>query len=448
MPQTALAEGENTIDSAKGQYWEDGTVAISWSVLVPGEARARKRTTRGKRGTTVKELKRRAHGQAEKMVAQADGERRWTARSSMADYVRKGVVRAIEAEPELRWRTRKSYMRLAGILEEEAGRKTVGSFCRARALKEMLRHVAATHGTATAKQVRKFMGKYVMTPLVEDEAIPANPLVGLSVTLPQHKASNRPVGGKAIAPEDRRRCIEWLEAVDCEATASTGGRVTHEEAVRRRSELVNMTLLQATCGLRIGEVLALRKEDVYRKDGVLVVRVRPEVSKTHKGREVPVVDTIGNGEVAAMMEARASRARAGWPIFGMPTDPSRQWNESNCMKGLRYIPPKLTKRQQAAKREKMGPRADGGERKIPERRLGLYHEMAKALKLPILEEEATHVWRATLATERKAEGMPADMVSALFGHSEEVDEQYYTDAFRPSQILKAMGATTDGMGRG
>lgn len=439
MPQAALAEGQDTIDAAKGQYWEDGTVAISWSVLVPGEARARKRTTRGKRGTTVKELKRRAHRQAERMLAQADGERRWTARSAMADYVRHGVTKGIEEEPGLRWRTRKSYLRLAAILEEEAGRKTVGSFCRPKALKAMLRHVAVTHGTATAKQVRRFMGKYVMTPLVEDEAIPANPLVGLSVTLPEHRASNKPEGGHAVSPEDRARCIEWLLAVDCEATASTGGRVTHEEAVRRRRGLVDITLLQATCGLRIGEALALTKEDVYRKDGVTVVRVRPEVSKTHRGREVPVADTVGNGEVARMVEARARRARAGWPIFGMPTDPSRPWDESNCMKGLRYVPPRLTKRQRDAKREKMGPRADGGERKIPERRLGLYHEMAKALGLPILEEEATHVWRATLATERKAEGMPADMVSALFGHSEEVDEQYYTDAFRPSQIVRAMG---------
>ena len=56
----------------------------------------------------------------------------------------------------------------------------------------------------------------------------------------------------------------------------------------------------------------------------------------------------------------------------------------------------------------------------------LYDELADDLGIPLLRNVASHVWRATLNSEWRDRGGPAEVRSAYFGHSVEVNRQYYT----------------------
>ena len=68
----------------------------------------------------------------------------------------------------------------------------------------------------------------------------------------------------------------------------------------------------------------------------------------------------------------------------------------------------------------------------------LYHELADALDIPLLNEVSTHVWRATLNTEWLNKGVPEIQRAAYFGHSPEVNRSYYTDLTDISPLVEML----------
>lgn len=68
------------------------------------------------------------------------------------------------------------------------------------------------------------------------------------------------------------------------------GRYTAEQRTAIRERAVEVTLLQAETGLRISEACRLTRADVDADADPLTVTVTPGVSKTHRGRTVPVMD--------------------------------------------------------------------------------------------------------------------------------------------------------------
>lgn len=425
MRGIALKEGQDTIDSVPVQRRADGTIAISWSVLVPGETRARRRTTRAKAGTTQSVLRERAHDQARRILEGA-GQVEWTKRSSMSDYLAGPVAKSVRETPGLAPKTRAKYLRYVALLEEEeAGRRSIGAFCKGSSLKKALARIATKSGTATARGCRKFLEAHVLSPLVTDEdVLDHDPIARVKIKLPQVKKTQKPEGGVALTEDERRRVIEWLVKADTDeevaAKASCGGRVTREQGERKRRALVEMTLVQATCGLRVGEALALVKEDVYEKDGDLVINVTGDVSKTDKGREVPVVEPVGGAEAARVLRRRVMALGAGQPVFGAPIDPTKHWEERNALKGLG---------------QKEQPEDTPSKRR---RKIGLYVEIANDTGIELLRKYRSHVWRTTLATAWKARGVPEAIVSAYLGHSEEVDKNSYTGKFEPGVVANAI----------
>ena len=108
MARVALELGETSIDRAKITPTPDGGYRMQWSMrLLNG--RLIKKTTKGK--CTKGELRRRAHAQAEEILATGGGGTPWKGSSSMRDYIRKEVIPGIERTDDsiLRPRTRDKY---------------------------------------------------------------------------------------------------------------------------------------------------------------------------------------------------------------------------------------------------------------------------------------------------------------------------------------------------
>lgn len=108
MSRVALELGETSIDRAKITPTPDGGYRMQWSMrLLNG--RLIKKTTKGK--CTKGELRRRAHAQAEEILATGGGSTPWKGSSSMRDYIRKEVIPGIERTDDsiLRPRTRDKY---------------------------------------------------------------------------------------------------------------------------------------------------------------------------------------------------------------------------------------------------------------------------------------------------------------------------------------------------
>lgn len=180
------------------------------------------------------------------------------------------------------------------------------------------------------------------------------------------------------------------------------GRYTAEQRTAIRERAVEITLLQAETGLRINEVCNLRRCDVDTGADPLTVTVTPEISKTHRGRTVPVMDTRVADRVRERLAQVSQEPTA--LVYGAPALPERVWDASNRQKAVR----------------------------------ALYREIADALDIPLLREVSSHVWRATLNTEWMQRGVPDALRAAFFGHGEDVNRASYTDTTGTEALVRML----------
>lgn len=346
---------------------------------------------------------------AKKTVARllkGTGTASWKRDSDFATYVRSECIPAIERNQfpkPLRPNTQERYTYVLGLLADQLRGMAIADATRPRQLNDALAAIASANGTATARQCAKVASKYVMRRLVTDEVIDHNPLRDMELELPEHVAKAKPKGGRALTPEERARVIDWLLAYKPETMPQPKrGRYSSEQRTAIRERAVEVTLLQAETGLRINEACSLTRADVNADSDPLTVTVTPEVSKTHRGRDTPVMDP----RVADRIRERLARApqSATAPVFGAPAFPDRVWDPSN--------------RQKAVK--------------------ALYREMADALDIPLLREVSSHVWRATLNTEWMQRGIPDAMRAKHLGHGVDVNRSSYTDTSDTEALVRML----------
>lgn len=55
-----------------------------------------------------------------------------------------------------------------------------------------------------------------------------------------------------------------------------------------------------------------------------------------------------------------------------------------------------------------------------------------------LRDHGSHVWRTTLSTIAMKRGVPDEIRAAAFGHSADVNRNYYTDVTDISEYTRAM----------
>ena len=373
---------------------------MKWSIRLPDGLTLR-RDTRGK--MTKGELRAKARRQAEDLKATFGQQNKWRSSDLLGNYIKSEAMNAVRESPRIRDTTRERYILCLSIILDTLGGYPIADALRAGTFGNALTSIAHQHGTATARQVRKVVNKWVIQPLILSGVLASNPIAGLSFDLPEHKASKKPDGGKGLTECEWMRAIDWLLSDDWRAVldenAPIRGKYSRRQLSNVRRSIIEMTALQAATGLRIGEARSLTWNEVGQD--CATVEVTNDASKTHRGRIVPVLEP----RVASMLLRRREDFGDHGFVFPSPAtdDPWREWDKSNCSKAVR----------------------------------ALYEEMAAECGLELLRTARSHVWRPTLHTIARNKGIPIEMRAALFGHDPETARRYYTDTQDVSGVTKA-----------
>lgn len=413
MPRTELKVGEDTIEQAHVVALEDGTKRLQWRICL-SDGTVKKYTTQGR--YSIGDIRMRAKAKAREVRA-TDGKRgSYTLKSKMGAYVRETAIPHMEALTTIRPNTKRRYRRVLELFADHTAKLTIASASRMATLEKVFQAINDENGSTTAKQAIKVVSKYVMERLISPESlIEWNPLKQKAPELERtnHKAKKKPMGGRALPPADRQRVIDHLLTLDPESEdleKPKRGRYTLADRIAQRRLVIDVTLVQSECGMRLNEVLHLTPADlgtVTSESGkeYLTLRVTSEVSKTKKGRTAVVMDD----RIAECIRARSEAVTgAEKPLFHAPACPDKLWDRNNAQKAVRR----------------------------------LYDELADTLGIPMLREVSSHVWRATINTEWMNMGIPAEIRAEHFGHDEKENVKSYTDLSDQSALIKRLEKTT------
>lgn len=404
MPRIALKPGENSIANAKPKRVDPetrevlkvqkgkGCWTLQWYANIAGETK--RHFTKVDPGTKTS-CRAAAYRRFQELLDEArlPGDGDWTYKSSMADFVTIVAIPTIEAneyEKALAPRSIDAYRRCLRRYAEQVGRMTIGNAVIPANIQRHLKGIALTSGNSTASQCRKVLSAYVFDLMALRRIIEYNPLkvmkIEAMVNADTDDDGEEPV--RTLTPDERRCVVKHLLSLD--PTMPPRKRWTAEQMTAKRSTLIDMTLLQATVGLRVSECRMLRASWIGDDGhGHLTVTVPAKYSKTRKGRTVPVlIDDV----------AERVRRRAQGPsdalLFPSPVA-GTVWDSGNAGRALRAF----------------------------------YNELANELDIPVLREPGvlTHVWRRTLNSEWADYEVSEERRSAYFGHSPEVNRASYTD---------------------
>lgn len=389
-----LEPGHTSIDRARPTPLPDGTgYRLRWRLChLDGHV-----TDHRTRGRTKSEVRARAKRTAADILG-ASADHTWRPSSTLTDYIATVSAPLID-NPDLAENTRRRYHVALDQLTTALAGHTIATGTRFRTLETALQSIATDHGPESARQARTVWSKYVAGQLVRDELIVANPLAGARIDLSAPKHAYRPPGGQALTAPEYRRVIDHLLALDpTDVPPPRRGSRTHADRIAKRRAVIDLTLLQATTGLRVTEANTLRWDQVTDTGDTLHLTVLPETSKTRRGRTVPILDP----RIADRIRDRRTPARP--LVIGAPLDGTTPWDPANCRRAV----------------------------------AAFYPELAAVTDTPLLATARTHVWRATLNS--LLLGVPLMIRAAYFGHNEAANTRYYTDTTDTGALVTAARA--------
>lgn len=318
------------------------------------------------------------------------------------------------AKTDLKESTRTRYTELLGLLlgdckghthQHSLRQHTIERGAKARPYERCLREIAELHGYASAKQARTVLGKYVSGQLRRDDLLAGDPLAGIADKDLIGPKPDQIRGGKSLAQADYDRVIEHLLSLNPAdyLEPPKRGRWSQADRIAKAQNAIDLTLLQAATGLRISEGTQVTWTDHIEvtDDGKIFVEVTPDISKTGRGRRVPVL----NADVAGRLLKRRNEAGGAGYVIGSPSNAEKRWEPRNCRQAV----------------------AD------------LYSELADELGIELLRTERSHVWRATLNT-MFLDKVPEAVRAAFFGHDAEMNRKSYTDLADVSGMFEAASA--------
>lgn len=377
-------------------YQRNGRTVIDWRFDDPAlftDRNGKPRRFRSQ-GRNAGEARRRARDKAEQLLSTLNTD--WARDSPISAYIEsvtRPLVEGKAARGELSPATMSRYRPALAMILQRVDRVSIHRATRPRFVETMLSDIANSHGYGQMHQARTVYSRYVLDQLVKDEVLDGNPL--RSVKLDTPKAPPRTRGGRSITLNQWRSLLDWLLSLDPSEGVESPirGRWRYEDRLAIRRNVIDLTLLQATTGLRISEARTLKWAQVKINGSDILVPLDHN-TKTSRGRYLQVLDP-------RVSERLLTRPR-GTYVIGSPADPDKEWERRNCAK------------------------------RIAE----LYQEIASELDINLMQHERTHLWRTTL-NNLTAGLVPEADRAAWFGHSREVNRRHYNDASDISRMVEA-----------
>ena len=403
MPKK-LEPFETSIDTSSVKSLRGGMKMETWRINLGGIV-SKHQTT----GKSAREVRAKAYEQAEELKRQYLGTWRDSdPNKKMRDYLLgRGMEEVANAGTEKSIRERTVYInqRYLKKFAELVGDMTIKQCSQPQMVEILLNKYADLHGHDSAVHCKAVLSKYVYSRLVFHGVVERDPTVG-KMRLNQVKKSRSTLDhGIALGEDTRQRVIAWLVSYDV-SRIQAWGKYSALERQRGQQSLVDITLMQCCTGMRVGEVVHLMTSDVDVSGDAVIVTVRPEVSKTRKGRAIPVFDE----QCKDMLQRRTNGVKTNVPVFPVGTDATKTWSDGDLSKRMRK----------------------------------LYDQMADDLGVEELKHVASHVWRATLTTTLKSKGLSPAVIAAYLGHSQDVSERFYTDGIDLAALAEQLGEQTTG----
>ncbi|MGH3971870.1 MAG: hypothetical protein ACRDS9_00870 [Pseudonocardiaceae bacterium] len=406
---------------------EDGAYWLDWRFKPLDGSKTLSRRTKA---PTKGEVRRKANAKA-KELRTTGGAGIWKPSNSLGTYVKQVTRPAIETA-QLAENSRARYLLVLKWIEGDCDHHnhrysiknhTIASGIRFRPLEACLKEIAELHGMETAHQARSVLGKYVIQQLERDELINGSPIAGKRLDLGAQDGDDDKVsrGGDALSREEWRSVLDYLLDLDPAdgVEPPKRGRYTLEDRIDVRRNAIELALLQATTGLRVGEATSVEWPNVevddittivsndgnlqvvIGDDGIMSIFVGHAITKTKRGRGLPVID--GDGRVITrLLERRHRLGESTGLVIGSPAMPDRPW----------------------AKRQR------------DEATAKLYKELADKLDIELLRTARSHVWRATLNT-LLVSLVPEEIRRIHFGHTAAVNRQHYLDRADTTVLIDA-----------
>lgn len=390
----ALNPGEDSIGDCK--VTTDPTTGVKylrWSIKLPN-GKLKNPRTQAPAGTSNGEVKRRARAKAAEMIRLSGTTGTWKPGSPVTEYIKKVSKPAVD-KAKIRDSSKTRYKQLLDLLAETRflGGYTIADATRFRNLETALVDLAAERGRESGRQARNVTSKYLLQQLIRDELLDHNPLHGMTIDLGDVRTRKRVAGGQALTGKEYDKVVSHL----LKQTPGKDDGLTLARSLDKRRSVIDLTLLQATTGLRITEARTLTWDNVeVDGDGQMHVTVTEEISKTHRARTVPVLDERVQDHLLTRRNTIGGRY-----VVGAPGDPDTEWDRANALKAVKK----------------------------------LYIELSTDLAIPLLHDIRSHVWRATLNT--LLIELPEVHRAAYFGHDESVNRTAYTDTTDTTAMVTA-----------
>lgn len=390
--KTRLEPGTHSIDRVTPRKTDVGYV-IDWSVRLHDGKLLRRRS----QGKTKGEAKRRARDKAtDLLTSSADGA--WSPSSPAADYLDRVVQPSIENASRLKDLSKRRYAASLALVRAELKGYTIHDATRFRTLEKTLKSIART-APGSVSSARTVVTTYLLDALVRDDLIDGNPLRGVHLDLPTAPITT---GGRRTLTE-----TEWNTVIEHLLTRDVTPLLmpTKHKNIRKSTRAVHaravrMTLLQAVTGLRISEANKVQWRHVIESDGRLLIDATKDIVKGRKDKEKGRYIPILRNDVATYLHEH--REDDNTYVIGSPSTTANPWTATNA------------------------------DDVVPE----LYRQIATATGVALLADLRSHSWRATL-NGVYADKLPATTRAAIFGHTEEINDEYYSDRANIDAVLRS-----------
>lgn len=320
----------------------------------------------------------------------------WSLDDSITDFIDKVVKPEIDEDTKIRPRTRERYNEVLAHFRAHTEGRSIRSLQTAANYKAVLKTISEQHGVETSRQARSVVSARVIQQLIEHGLLDRNPIHGVTMSF----TKSTPEAKTVPTVDEWRRLLRFIIDED-DPAAPMPGKTTPQamklSARARHRRVRELTLLQMATGMRINEALSVVWENAdVDSDGILWVTVPAEVSKTGRGRTVPVLVP----EVANLFK---SQDKTKGLLIPQPTDECKPWDRAGATKGVRDY----------------------------------YKGLASTNdNLKFLENIRSHIWRKVLTTAFAGILQP-HIIAAYFGHTPEVSQGSYTDDVNVRPVLDA-----------